>query len=235
MPTSFYYVIIVQVVFLGVVMLRTKYVPSFKDVVLSALFGIVIGLFFDIFSSNYKVYTYIAEGGNTLMWTGLTFWQLLVNGVLSFGLSVLTVRGIIKEQTPRVLYPLWYTMLMCVVALGSLFALEVLIVESFVAMCLAGVFIIAVSEIGMVLAKKKSMLFSLLLERKVSPLLTFVALSLSMGVVCEIGNHFFPFWTWLPYASYPRVFVEGAIVTGGYFVLLYPMQVFWVMLQKRIR
>lgn len=231
MPFNFLIIIFVQfVIFITFYFSKKRTITSlFKILRLSALFGLLIGLLFDVVLGNLGVYTYISSTPQTvLMPWGLSGVQLLINGLVSFGLAVATAYCIMPkarvfgdEVQKKKIIQMGY-----LVVLVSLLIMTVSTSDLWTLFA-CGTFIVTVGELILMRQSRAGLFLSVFLNHNYFFFLQIWFQIIVVGFFCEVVNWIYPFWVWLPRSLYSHFGIEILIVLFGYMVLFHPMIVFW--------
>lgn len=235
MYINFLCIIVVQTLVYLFCAWHKKRFLTLRELYVSGIFGIAIGAFFDVVAGLLHLYTYVRTDNLILpnLWN-LTVPELLINGALSFGLTVATANVILEKQTPLTvttrskLFALFLTLLNI-----SLFSLIFAQQGTLLLMILIGIIIVSTGELILLIQKKYGPLGELLTPGLTIRTWRLFIYSISMGMACEIANLFFPFWKWLPESNLPSFGIILIIICFGYAGLLHPMIVFWRLLEKR--
>ncbi len=235
MPFNFYIIILVQIFVLLILSQITKKKITLDELFLSAIAGIVLGASFDIILSKLQLYTYATPLQTTsFLQTGLTVIQLIVNGLLSFGLAFATAK-VLQGTTHKVTHT-QRTILVTVYAiilLISFMLTKIAHTGTITLMFVCGTFILVLGELLLVFNNKTGPLSNLLITKNFNSSFLLVAQCAVIGILYEATNVLFPFWEWLPHNSYNRLYIEILIATLGYIPLLHPMIVFWQLCEKK--
>lgn len=99
MPFNFYIIILVQffVLFIFAYFSKRKDILTVNNLCISAIIGLSIGFAFDIIVGSIGLYAYIPKMAS-YPW-GLSFMQLPINGVFSFGPAVATALYIMPRSS----------------------------------------------------------------------------------------------------------------------------------------
>lgn len=200
-----------------------------KDLMLSALFGIIFGFFLDITSGSLHVYTYIRDSILTPArpWN-LTLLELLVNGALSFGLAVATAKTLMTksasiEGKKRLKPALLYIFLLLV----TTYTMFKVISGTILMMFLLGTWIVSIGELILLSKRIMGPVTELLALRNISTSVSLWWRITLIGIFYELTNILFPFWSWLPGSIVPPSAIEIIVIVAGYYALFHPMLVFW--------
>lgn len=237
MPLTFFVIILAQlVIFLLVcIQVRDKVVITGKDVLLSALFGLILGITFDILLGFAGVFTYVggAPQSQELPWKLSTI-QLVCNGIFSYGLTVLTVRLIVlksylvKNQIERKRLGIF------AVSIMAIFIVLVINSSSLVSLFLYGALIVTIGEFIMIIFSRTGPVLSLIIKREYSLFFRVWVKILIIGFLYELTNWIYPFWVFLPgETEYSHFLIESIIVLFGYVALFHPMIIFWQIMEER--
>ncbi len=237
MPSNFYIIIFVQLlVLLCAAKYGKPYLRSLSGFIgISAIGGLVLGVFFDVVFGTLGVFSYInphTEPGINA-W-GLSVPHLIVNGILSYGLTVATAYYI----TPQVTRRLTGTQKRIATAgyLGALFVCVFLAMtqhNQIIDIFLYGAVIVLGAEVLVTSLSYPGVLTSFLVYGDYLRPFRIWLCSIFIGFVYEVTNGLLPFWSWLPHSSYQRGEVEILVVVFGYVALLYPMIVLWQVLTTK--
>ena len=180
------------------------------------------------------LYTYVVQSpSNTINGTGLTLLQLLSNDVLSFGIAVCTMYFLLpkKIKIKRFGYKRLVSGLFTLIAvLASL--LLYFVPKSIVSLFLSGIVVISLGELIALICNENGPFLQLVRTWKLSPFVTFWVNCISIGILYECVNYFFPFWIWIPGVDISHGVIEMLVILFGYVVLLHPIMIFWQLLQK---
>lgn len=235
MPVNFYGIITAQAILYIVFAWYYKKFPTRNTLIFSVIAGIVIGFLFNIISSILGFYTYLRDTALIPVrpWN-LSLYELLVNGVISFGLTIITAQTLPQKVvtlrtktrliTGAIFLLLWIVSIF--IAIHSPHASVMLMIAS-------GMFIISAGELLLILCNKGGPLVqSMTLTSVKLPLQGYCA-AVIIGAFYELANLFFPFWVWLPGSTLSPYFIESLIIIAGYYALLHPMMVLWVLITKK--
>lgn len=230
MPINFFIIIVAQIlIYLFVIWKNKGSNLSLRELCISALFGIVIVFLFDTISSSFGLYTYIQDTDVSInhLWN-LTYTETVINGALSFGLAVATVKPLIKKV---VVFEGNKQRKLLVISLVLLLVSPWLIYKSeagtLQCMFALGLFVVAFCESLLLLKKRIGPISELLILSNISSSLLLWFSIICIATAYEAVNFFFPFWTWLPQGTHNPLLIESIIIILGYTVLFYPMITFW--------
>ena len=235
MPINFYIIITIQALMYIIFSFINKKRLTLRELLLSAGIGVTLGVPFDVLLGNFHLYTYIPSVDRELVQhTGLTISQLIINGLLSFGIAVATVKlfAITPINVPQKSYS-FLLVVYGILLITSLPLIKLLQNGTIPLMFASGVFIVSLGELLLLFNKIQGPISELLISKKITPSFYMAAQCAFIGAVCELINFFFPFWVWLPNTHHNRFLVELLIVTLGYLALLHPMIIFWKLYQKK--
>ncbi len=234
MSTNFLIIVIVQFfVYLFVVKItKQKFLPL-RLIMVSASAGTVIGLPFDILLGNLGLYTYLPntiEGASNP--TGLTFLELIINGIFSFGLAVATAKllanNFTSSQSRKIEIALVFPF--SLLFLTALYFCFILPKNSIALMFACGFFIVSLGELLLLLLRRRGLLAMLVNDFNIKKLVRVWLILFMIGLACEITNFFFPFWIWLPGHSHSTFLILTLMTTLGYIGVIHPMIIFWQLL-----
>lgn len=228
MPLNFFIIITIQVFTYLLLTWKKKHL-SFKEFYFSSIVGIILGFFFDITLSTLGIHTYIRDTELLIpnAWN-LTSIELLCNGLLSYGIAVVTAKILagtsteIRGRSQRN-FLIFFTTIFIVSIIAVFFSKHgTLLLAS-----LCGLTIVACGECVLLLRKRTGPLTELMLGHNLSISLLLWLKIIAVGIVYESTNHFFPFWSWFPNIAYSHLILETGVIVFGYIVLLHPMIVWW--------
>lgn len=234
MYTHFLIIILVQALTYAVLAWHTKRFLTLRELLVSGVFGVVLGMLFDVIVSALHLYTYVRDDGLTLSYPwNLTLPELLTNGALSFGLTVAAAKVILEKQTslPDTVRIKLFTLFLTLLNL-SLFSLIFTHKGTLVLMILSGIIIVSTGELMLLIRKKYGPVGELLTRSLLQRTLRLWFYSVLIGAACEVTNLFFPFWQWLPESNLSPFMMIPIITLFGYAALLHPMIVFWRLREK---
>lgn len=233
---NFLVIILVQALFLFYLCVRRKIAVMRLLSVLSVsmIMGLLFGYTFDSVFGILGLFTYTPQSQFALHGTGLTFFQLVINGLLSYGIAFATVYFLVPKRTKskKLKYKNIYLLGMILSALivGCLFYFTS---KSLSSLFLSGSVVILLGEIVALLFNERGVILSLCIDRKYTTFIIFWINSISIGLLYEGVNYLFPFWVWLPGEYYSRTMIEVLVIVFGYVVLFHPMLIFWQLMQKK--
>jgi hypothetical protein len=201
-----------------------------QELLISALYGVVLGALFDILLSMLGLYTYRSTSPmyQSIPW-GLSPLQLIVNGIFSFGLCVAAAYYITPQA--KTCHSMVQRRIVIVILLGVIIASVVTLVfckHPLVLLFAAGLSIVAAGELVLIVRSKIGLFLSILLTREYITVMRVWCLIMLIGVICEVVNYYASFWIWLPHNNeYPRYLLELLISIFGYIALVHPMIVMW--------
>lgn len=231
MPFNFFVIIFVQILTFLVLFSKYNHGHKFgiKELLVSILWGIMIGISFDILLATLGVYSYRSTSPSykAFPW-GLSFVQLIVNGIFSFGPAVAAAYYITPKAHP--LKNVFHKKVIATCMLGVLVisvTLLFVVRSPLILLFAVGLSIISIGELVLVFRSKIGPMLSLILVRDYATLFRIWGMVIVIGLLCEVTNYFFPFWVWLPKAHYPHLWIETLIIIFGYVALFHPMIVMW--------
>jgi hypothetical protein len=236
MPTNFYIIIFIQ--FFVYLHFAWKYEHRFlnkKDLVLSALFGIIFGFLLDITASSLHLYTYIRDSIlNPARPWNLTLLELIINGALSYGLATATTKTLLTKSVPiegkKRLKPALLFLLLIVVTTYAMFQV---VSGTILMMFLLGTWIVSCGELLLLAKRTMGPVTELITLRNVSTSVSLWWRITLVAIFYELTNMLFPFWSWLPGSLVPQSAIEIIIIVAGYYALLHPSIVFWRLREHR--
>lgn len=231
MPNNFWIIIAVQfLVYILIAKITKQKLLSFRILLVSFLIGIVIGLPFDLISSNLGLYTYLSDTreGAQYAWN-LTPFELIINGFLSFGLAVSTAKFVWKDIPLLLDRKRWGNLVVffSTIVITSLIFCLTLPRNNLPLMFACGFLIVSIGELLLLFFKKHGPIAELLITWDISKVLKSWIMIMTLALFYEITNLFFPFWVWLPGNSYTMFFMTILMVSVGYVGVIHPMIVFW--------
>lgn len=231
MSLHFWIIIGVQLLFFIFLFIRKRMsITSLsKLLILSSIFGVMYGFVFDTVFGVAGLFSYISDNKDQALYgTGLTVWQLVINGALSYGLAVATVYFIISKKitTKRFLFKKLALALAAVITLISSIYLYIFPVGIF-SLFAGGLAVISFGEGVSIFCKQDGPFLSVLRKRNYKAFILFLLNCAMIGLLYELTNILFPFWVWLPGGTDSHLLVETLVVLFGYVVLLHPMVIFW--------
>lgn len=237
MPLNFWIIVAVQfLIFLSFVFYyRNKNTPLLFIVLMSAIFGCFIGVFFDVLDIPLQICAYFADSTSTLVSSlSLTLPHLILNGIFSFGLMVAVAFYIAPlSHTLQEGKRMSYIAIFFLVAFFSSILLPFMPINTLQIMVICGIAIISLGELIILFFKKAGPVCTLLATRNYKPFLLLWTQCVLVGLLYEIINYYFPFWIWLPGSGYSRPFIELVIIGLGYVTAVHPMIIFWQLLDRR--
>lgn len=213
---------------------RTSGTSLQKIILLSACGGLIGGLLFDVIFGALGVFSYQSKNPNNSFYaTGLSLYQLILNGIFSYGLAIATARYITpkiragKKDTIKKNTIKKDTALVLALLVLISFGLSFLYTFGISTLFMYGVGILALGECILVLTGKSGPFVSLVFTRNYSSFMRLWANSILIGFLYEMVNLLFPFWIWLPRFYPSQVGLEFLIIIFGYMALFHPIIVFW--------
>lgn len=209
-------------------------VPTITMIMLSLVFGLLFGFAFDSIFGLLGLYTYTVNNSSSIInGTGLTLGQLMLNDIFSFGLAASTVYCLLpkKVKIKRFIYKKISMIIFSVIFILSCAGLY-FVPKSIISLFLGGLAVISFGEGFAIMCNESGPFVSLMRTRKFLSFVTFWINCISVGLLYEFVNWFFPFWVWLPNMEYSHITVESLVILFGYFVVLHPMVIFWQIMQK---
>jgi hypothetical protein len=238
MPLNFFFIIVVQsivLIFLAV-RRRTQSGYSFAKVLaLSLLPGIILGTFFDLIGGIFVTHSYILTPSAVapLCPCGLTFAQLLWNGVLSYGIAVATayyiVQGVTTVTKKRAIVLASAPLIVLLASIYKLFTLPKGTVEIFFA---CGFAVVAIGELLLLTRGTVGPILAAFVNRDIATLARGWLMVVLVAVSYELANHLFPFWKWVEDNGTSTTQVELLVIIFAYAGLFHPMIIFWQLLQR---
>jgi hypothetical protein len=232
MPSTFWIIIAFQVIIYITVYFykrRTqKYLSVPSVLLISAVFGFLLGAVFDYLCIYFSVHAYSLENSSLISSvTAIPLKHLLLNGVLSYGLYVATLyyfqnfpkRDVVKVRSMYI--PVF------LLVLGVVCTYFFIPKSTIRTMILLGLFIVSFGEMIAPLFGVYGPIVEVILLRKYKNFLQGYLPSVIVGVLYEVVNYFSPFWIWAPHAHYSTWLIEGMILVFGYYILAHPIIVFW--------
>ncbi len=237
MPVNFYLIVTGQlIIFLGVYWNYRKGNESLvKLFSISALFGLLFGASFDIIFGILGSFTYVTNLPNASItpW-GLTLFQLVINGIFSYGILVATAYFFVPNTNPIGKHVT--KKILTILSLLTITAATLVVVfvgPGLISLFASGVVILTASELLLILRLQAGPFLSFLLKRNYKTLLRMWLQIVLLGFMLEILNYFFPFWVFLPGLGYNHFLLETLIVLFGYIVLMHPMIIFWQIIKSK--
>lgn len=239
MPLNFFFIIVVQSIVLIFLATRRRKQPRYslaKVLALSLLPGIILGTFFDLIGGIFVTHAYILAPSavTPLCPCGLTFVQLLLNGVLSYGIAVATAyyiaQGVTTVTKNRAIILAGVPLIVLLASLYELFTLPKGTVAIFFA---CGFAVVSTGELLMLTRGTVGPILAAFVNRDIVTLARGWLTVILVAVSYELANHLFPFWKWVEDNGTSTTQVELLVIIFAYAGLFHPMIIFWQFIQKR--
>ncbi len=233
MPLHFHIILLAQfIVFMTFAMCYRKKKKLLINSLVDALcLGLVLGIIFDLLCGLLNIHFYI--GGNSVPFClcGLSFAQLVLNGIFSYGLAVASafyitppahmINDVDQKRTLQ--------KLSLFIFLTAILLTIVLPKGSIVIFFAAGLAVVSAGELVMILRGYVGPIFSVFVTRQYKTLQKVWAQVIIIAMCYELANYLFNFWVWLPGSHYNQILLEFIVIVFAYAGLFHPMFIFWQM------
>jgi hypothetical protein len=237
MPISFFFIVGAQLaIYLAIVAKRHSWREGWRGLWIGLLAGLPIGAIFDLIAGRLGIHEYIGVSGyDAFCRCGLGTVPLIVNGALSYGLAIATASLVPLPRLPRgkrgIVAPLISGFAFVLASVGIYFAGH----ASFAVFFSTGIAIVALCELVLLLTFGNAYFTYVFKHRGQGHLLRAWRWIVAIALLYETVNAMFPFWSWLPGNTAPRLLIESFVIAIAYIGLFYPMFAFWRFVRKDAR
>ncbi len=204
---------------------RIDVVLAAKLLVVSAVLGVPIGFLFDVL---------VGHGAGIFRYhIGQAWWFIAVNGFFSYGLALATAALI-----PELVTSFSNRRLRFIALVGTFSGSAILLAVAlffpniaFRAFVIGGAILLA-GEAGLALQHRQGPVAAAV-TGALKPALSLWVFAISIGLIYESANYFFPVWRW-SIANVPQLITEAVIVLLGYFVLFHLLHLLGRLLFKKL-